>query len=178
VNSLLGALLALALVLLPLPGAAGLYQPPDALAGPVDWHELPATAEGRQWWDAGSLRMNRQGNLTVLSRFQPADELSDGAETAAEPVAKRTDRSTARSPEASAASGTAGVAAAQATRKRPTVSSLYVMEIDCGQTLFRDTSINGIPQWGSRWQPAAGDGLIDATIKAVCTAGADLLAGS
>jgi hypothetical protein len=106
-----------------------------AWAGPVDWHELPASDEGRQWWDAGSLRLNRDGNLTVLSRFQPAPPNEKNSE-------------------------------------------LYVMEIDCGQDLFRDTSINGIPQWGSSWQVAAGDGLIEATIKAVCAAGGDLLAGS
>jgi len=58
----LGALLLIACSWLPAP----------ALAGPVDWHELPSTAEGHQWWDAGSLRVNRHGNLTVLSRFQPA----------------------------------------------------------------------------------------------------------
>jgi hypothetical protein len=52
------------------------------------------------------------------------------------------------------------------------------MEIDCGQDLFRDTSINGIPQWGSSWQVVQGDGLIETTIRAVCAAGADLLAGS
>ncbi len=109
-----------------------------AWAGPVDWHELPATAEGRQWWDAGSLRVNRQGNLTVLSRFQPAADAEDD-----QPA-----------------------------------STLYVMEIDCGQTLFRDTSINGFPQWNSSWQPAGADGLIEETIAAVCAAGSDLLAGS
>ena len=43
-----------------------------AWAGPVDWHEVAQGPEGRQWWDAGSLRINRDGNLTVLSRFQPA----------------------------------------------------------------------------------------------------------
>ncbi|MFM8675375.1 MAG: hypothetical protein ACKOCA_10270, partial [Vulcanococcus sp.] len=48
----------------------------------------------------------------------------------------------------------------------------------CGQDLFRANSINGIPQWGSSWQVAAGDGLIEATIEAVCAAGVDLLAGS
>jgi hypothetical protein len=106
-----------------------------AWAGPVDWHELPARDEGRQWWDAGSLRVNRNGNLTVLSRFQPPPPDDKNSE-------------------------------------------LYVMEIDCGQDLFRDTSINGIPQWGSSWQVAAGDGLIEGTIKAVCAAGIDLLAGS
>lgn len=44
---------------------------PPAWAGPVDWHEVPVSAEGRQWWDAGSLRLSRNGHLTVLSRFQP-----------------------------------------------------------------------------------------------------------
>jgi hypothetical protein len=101
----------------------------------VDWQELPATTEGRQWWDAGSLRVNRDGNLTVLSRFQPA--AVDDVQPA---------------------------------------SSLYVMEIDCGQTLFRDTAINGFPQWNSSWQPAGADGLIEETIRTVCSAGADLLA--
>ena len=52
------------------------------------------------------------------------------------------------------------------------------MEIDCGQTLFRDTSINGFPQWNSSWRPAGPDGLIEETIAAVCAAGAPLLAGS
>ena len=132
-------LLALALL------AAVMLLPATAMAGPVDWQELTATSEGRQWWDAGSLRMNRDGNLTVLSRFQPATPSeSDGA----------------------------------APNQRPPVSELYVMEIDCGQSLFRDTSINGIPQWGSRWQPAGPDGLIEETIQAVCIAGADLLAAA
>ncbi|MEB3244065.1 MAG: hypothetical protein VKO44_10565 [Cyanobacteriota bacterium] len=44
---------------------------PPAWAAPVDWHEVPASAEGRQWWDAGSLRLSREGRLTVLSRFTP-----------------------------------------------------------------------------------------------------------
>ena len=52
--------------------------PTIAWAGPVEWREVPATAEGRQWWDAGSLRLSRQGQLTVLSRFQPAQPPSDG----------------------------------------------------------------------------------------------------
>jgi hypothetical protein len=117
-----------------------------AWAGPVDWHEVPSTDDGRQWWDAGSLRVNRDGNLTVLSRFQPAPPIDqtlnpDGSE------------------------------------RRPPASDLYVMEIDCGQQLFRDTSINGIPQWGSSWQPAGSDGLIATTLEAACAAGAPLLAG-
>jgi hypothetical protein len=119
-----------------------LLGPCGAWAGPVEWREVAANADGRQWWDAGSLRISKAGNLSVLSRFQPATpESLDGAQ-------------------------------------RPPASSLYVMEIDCGQELFRDTSVNGIPQWGSGWQPAGRDDLIERTIQAVCMAGADLLAGS
>jgi hypothetical protein len=131
VAPLVPAILLLSLAL-PLPKAA--------LAGPVDWHEVTATAEGRQWWDAGSLRLSRDGNLSVLSRFQPAADEAEG--------------------------------------QRPPASDLYVMEVDCGQSLFRDTSINGIPQWGSHWQPVGADGLIEETLAAVCVAGSDLLAGS
>ena len=117
-----------------------------AWAGPVDWQEVAASADGHQWWDAGSLRVNRNGNLTVLSRFQPA------------PPDDQT-----RNPDGS--------------EPRPPASDLYVMEIDCGQALYRDTSINGIPQWGSSWQAAGGDDLISSTIDAVCQAGGSLLAG-
>ena len=117
-----------------------------AWAGPVDWHEVPASADGRQWWDAGSLRINRSGNLTVLSRFQPATPADQPRN-------------------------------ADGSEPRPPASDLYVMEIDCGQTLFRDTSINGIPQWGSSWQAASGDDLISSTINEACAAGENLLAG-
>ena len=55
----------LLLILLLAPG-------PAAWAGPVEWIEVPATEEGQQWWDKGSLRLNRRGELTVLSRFTPA----------------------------------------------------------------------------------------------------------
>ena len=58
---------ALLAVLLLLPG-------PSLQAAPVDWVEVPATSEGQQWWDRGSLRLNRRGELTVLSRFTPAAE--------------------------------------------------------------------------------------------------------
>ena len=116
-----------------------LIWPGPALAGPVEWREVAASEAGRQWWDAGSLRLSRGGNLSVLSRFQPATADGDG--------------------------------------DRPGASDLYVMEIDCGQTLFRDTSINGIPQWGSSWQAASGDDLISSTINEACAAGENLLAG-
>jgi len=96
-----------------------------AWAGPVDWHEVQPTADGRQWWDDGSLRVNRNGMLSVLSRFQPAD--SDQGE-------------------------------------------LYVMEIDCGQRLYRDTAVNGLPRWGAQWQPVSGDGLIASVIDESCLA--------
>jgi hypothetical protein len=98
---------------------------PAAWAGPVDWHEVQATADGRQWWDGGSLRITRNGMLTVLSRFQPAE--SDQGE-------------------------------------------LYVMEIDCGQRLYRDTAVNGLPRWGAAWQPLSGDGLIASVIDDSCLA--------
>ena len=42
------------------------------LAGPVEWIEVPATDAGQQWWDRGSVRIDRDGYRTVLSRFTPA----------------------------------------------------------------------------------------------------------
>ena len=119
----------LSLLLLLVLIAAG--SPAPALAGPVEWREVPATQEGRQWWDSGSLRRSRGGNVSVLSRFQPSSD----------------DDSEAR-----------------------VVSDLYVMEIACGEDLFRDTSINGLPQFGAEWQPAAGDTLISSVIAEVCDA--------
>ena len=106
-------------------------------AAPVEWIEVAPTADGRQWWDAGSLRLNRADHLTVLSRFQPAAEATD--------------------------QGSGG---------------LYVMELDCGQNLYRDTSINGIPRWGAEWQPAGDDDLTAEVIRAACAAGADLNASA
>jgi len=135
-----------ALALLLVLGLLWLQPLPAAMAGPVDWHEVPSSVDGRQWWDAGSLRLNREGNLTVLSRFQPAPPADQPRN-------------------------------ADGSEPRPPASDLYVMEIDCGQSLYRDTSINGIPQWGSTWQAPAEDDLISATIHASCEAGADLLAG-
>ncbi|WP_392351695.1 hypothetical protein [Parasynechococcus sp.] len=100
-----------------------------ALAGPVEWIEVPTTAAGQQWWDRGSIREDRQGMRTVLSRFTPAAS-EDG--------------------------------------DQPN-GSLYVMQLDCGQSLYRDKQVNGIPRFRSEWQPAGDDGLIDAVIDAVCS---------
>ncbi len=115
--------------------------PSVALAGPVNWQEVPSTAEGRQWWDSGSLRATKTGNLSVLSRFQPPNPGDPDSATTGEtgPKPKR-------------------------------MADLYVMDIDCNQQLFRDTSINGIPQFKAEWVPAAGDNLISAVIEGSCTA--------
>jgi hypothetical protein len=114
---------------------ATLGWPATALAGSVEWHEVPATAEGRQWWDAGSLRLSRSGNLSVLSRYLPPRD-DDG---------------------------------------RPRMGDLYVMEIDCGQRLYRDTTVNGVPRFGAEWSAAGGDALVSAVIEESCQAGASLL---
>jgi len=115
------------------------WMPSMALAGPVNWQEVPATSEGRQWWDSGSLRATKTGDLSVLSRFQPADPAGpgNGSTDESEPKPKR-------------------------------MADLYVMAVDCDQQLFRDTSINGIPQFKAEWQPAAGDDLISAVIQGSC----------
>lgn len=106
--------------------------PGPAWAGPVSWQEVPATAEGRQWWDGGSLRFNRSGHLTVLSRFQPAP--GEGDEGTAAP------------------------------------SRLYVMELDCDQSLYRDISINGLPRFGAPWQPTGTDDLTAEVLRQACAA--------
>jgi hypothetical protein len=131
----LAVLLVLAGLLLTTPLCAA-----PAFAGPVDWHEVAQRPEGRQWWDAGSLRITRDGNVSVLSRFQPAADPDQ--------------------PDA-----------------RPPAGQLYVMEIDCGQRLFRDVSVNGLPRFGSSWQISSIDPLIDDVVDAACAAGAPLLPG-
>ena len=100
-----------------------------ASAGPVDWPEVEPTADGRQWWDAGSVRRDRDGFLSVLSRYTP-----------------ETDEDT------------------------PTLGTLFVMQVDCDQRLFRDKQVNGLPRWQAQWEPAGGDGLIERVIDAVCRA--------
>ena len=48
--------------------------------------------------------------------------------------------------------------------------SLYVMRINCTEKKFKDTSINGIPQFNSKWQTSNNDELIDVVIKKSCSA--------
>ena len=58
--------------------------------------------------------------------------------------------------------------------KNPTNSdngelSLYVMRINCEDKKFKDTSINGIPQFNSKWQTSNNDELIDVVIENICS---------
>ncbi|MFZ9229745.1 MAG: hypothetical protein ACO24U_02995 [Prochlorococcaceae cyanobacterium] len=64
----------------------------------------------------------------------------------------------------------AGSSAEGGASKQRILGTLYVMEIDCGQALYRDTSVNGLPQWGAQWQPVAGDGLIADVLQGSCAA--------
>ncbi len=47
--------------------------------------------------------------------------------------------------------------------------SLYVMRINCNDKRYKDTSINGIPQFGSKWQTSNNDELIDVVIEKSCS---------
>ena len=65
---------------------------------------------------------------------------------------------------------------APTTEEKPRPSNdLYVMELDCDQALFRDTSINGLPQFGAQWQPTAGDNLITRVVTEVCAVASETL---
>ncbi len=47
--------------------------------------------------------------------------------------------------------------------------TLYVMRINCDDKKFKDTSINGIPQFNSKWQYSNNDELIDVVIENSCS---------
>ena len=126
-----------------LPLVLWLLAPFPVWAGPVSWNEVPPTPEGRQWWDGGSLRLSRNGALTVLSRFQPAAPEGQSQDT---------------NPPG-----------------RPAPGTLYVMELDCAQELYRDISVNGFPRFRAEWQTAAGDALSTEILRAACKAGASLM---
>lgn len=106
-----------------------LIMPFAAQAAPVNWQPVPATREGEQWWDTGSLRPTASGTLTVLSRYRSAE-----------------------------------VEGRQAT------AHLVVMEINCDSGRFRDTWVDGLPQWGADWQRAAGEDLTQSVVEAACAA--------
>ena len=40
----------------------------------VEWLEVPSSGEGQQWWDAGSLRLKKDGTVSVLSRYSLRQE--------------------------------------------------------------------------------------------------------
>ena len=120
---LTSALLALLIAVVTQPVVA---QP--VFAGPVDWREVPSTSEGQQWWDAGSLRRTREGNVSVLSRYSLKTE-----------------------------------------DESPALGTLVVMEIDCDQSLYRDTQKNGLPRFKADWEAPAEDDLITEVINTVCS---------
>ena len=47
--------------------------------------------------------------------------------------------------------------------------TLYVMRINCSEKTFKDTSINGIPQFNSKWQTSNNDELINVVIEKACS---------
>ena len=47
--------------------------------------------------------------------------------------------------------------------------SLYVMRINCEEKKFKDTSINGIPQFNAKWQTSNNDELINVVIENSCS---------
>ena len=46
---------------------------------------------------------------------------------------------------------------------------LYVMRINCQERIFKDTSINGFPNFKAQWQSANNDLLIDMVIEKSCS---------
>jgi len=43
------------------------------------------------------------------------------------------------------------------------------MRINCNEKKFKDKSINGIPQFNSKWQTSNNDDLIDVVIENSCS---------
>jgi len=97
--------------------------------GNVDWVLLKENNDGKEWLDLGSIKIIRDNEISVLTKFlkNPKDD-SDKEQL-----------------------------------------SLYVMKIDCNNKKFKDTSINGIPQFNSKWQTSNNDELIDVVIDKSCS---------
>tara|TARA_Y100001978_G_C23694427_1_gene436677 strand:+ start:2277 stop:2669 length:393 start_codon:yes stop_codon:yes gene_type:complete len=49
------------------------------------------------------------------------------------------------------------------------VTSLYVMRINCDNKQFKDTAINGIPNFKAKWKSSNNDELIDVVIEKSCS---------
>ena len=97
--------------------------------GNVDWLLLKENNNGKEWLDMGSIKLVRNNEITVLTKFleNPKDSNDKGQ------------------------------------------LSLYVMRINCTDKKFKDTSINGIPQFNSQWQTSNNDELIDIVIEKSCS---------
>ena len=97
--------------------------------GNVDWVLLKENEYGKEWLDMGSIKLIKDKEISVLTKFfkNPKDSEDKGQ------------------------------------------LSLYVMRINCSDNKFKDTSINGIPQFNSKWQTSNNDELIDIVIKKSCS---------
>ena len=96
--------------------------------GNVDWFLLKENESGKEWLDLGSIKVLKNNQLTVLTRYyENTSKVKDKGET-----------------------------------------NLYVMKINCLNNEFKDISINGIPQFNSKWKPSNDDELIDNVITRSC----------
>ena len=96
--------------------------------GNVDWFLLKENESGKEWLDLGSIKVLKNNQLTVLTRYyENTSKVKDKGET-----------------------------------------NLYVMKINCLNNEFKDISINGIPQFNSKWKTSNNDELIDNVITRSC----------
>lgn len=96
----------------------------------VDWLLLKENAEGKEWLDKGSIKILKNNEVSVLTKFFKREgESEDEGNT-----------------------------------------NLYVMRINCDNKQFKDTSINGIPNFNAHWKNSNNDELIDIVIEKSCSA--------
>ncbi len=53
--------------------------------------------------------------------------------------------------------------------KESIITTVYLMEIDCSNRLFRDTQINGVQQFNKKWNSTDNDELINGVIDQSCS---------
>jgi len=53
--------------------------------------------------------------------------------------------------------------------KESIITTVYLMEIDCSNRLFRDTQINGVQQFNKKWNSTDSDELINGVINQSCS---------